>query len=183
MPEPAKAVTPAKPSTTPAPLKLVRPADLFDRVQRLYDSISRRAFDIFESNGRIIGRDLGDWLQAESELLHPVHVDLAESEGELTVRAEVPGFTAKELEIALEPRRLTITGKRETREERKDKKTIYSERCSSQLLRVVHLPVAVDADKAAATLKEGILELKLPKAAPAKKIQIAAKGPSPDEQC
>jgi HSP20 family protein len=173
----------AKPSTSPAPLRLVPPADIFKQTQQLFDSIARRAFEIFEGDGRVFGRDLENWLQAESELLHPVHIDVAESDGGLTVRAEVPGFTAKELEVSVEPRRLTITGKRETKEERKDKKTIYTERCSNQVLRMVNLPEAVDADKAAATLKDGILELSLPKAPPAKKLQVTAKEANQDEQC
>ena len=104
MPEPAKAVEPVKKSSVPAPLKLVSPMDLFDRMQQLTDSIARRAFGFFEGNGRIFGRDLDDWFQAESELIHPVHVDVAESDEGLTVHAEVPGFTAKELEVSVEPR-------------------------------------------------------------------------------
>jgi HSP20 family protein len=87
------------------------------------------------------------------------------------------------LEVALEPRRLTITGKRETKEERKDKRTIYTEIKSDQALRVIDLPAAVDADKATATLKDGVLELTLPKAGPAKKLQIAAKETKQDEEC
>jgi HSP20 family protein len=182
MAEQAKAVTTAQ-TTTPAPLKLVPPSDLFKRVQQLEDEIARRAFEIFEGNGRTFGHDLENWFKAESELVHPVHVDVSESDGNLIVKAEVPGFTVKELEIALEPRRVTITGKRETKEERKGKKTIYTETCSDQMLRVIDLPAGVDTDKAAATLKDGVLELRMPKAPPAKKIQIAAKETKQDEQC
>jgi HSP20 family protein len=184
MPEQARAVTTAtKRTTTPAPLRLVPPSDLFERVERLRDVIARRAFEIFDSAGRTFGHDLEDWFKAESEVLHPVQVDVTESDSNLIVKAEVPGFTAKELEVALEPRRLTITGKRETKEERKDKRTIYTEIKSDQAMRVIDLPAAVDADKATATLKDGILELTLPKAGPAKKLQIAAKETKQDEEC
>jgi HSP20 family molecular chaperone IbpA len=48
---------------------------------------------------------------------------------------------------------------------------------------VIDLPAAVDADKATATLKDGVLELTLPKAGPAKKLQIAAKETKQDEEC
>jgi HSP20 family protein len=87
----------------------------------------------------------------------------------------VPGFNAKELEINIEDRRLTISGKRETHEEGKDKKTVYSEYCSDQLLRVVDLPGDVKAELAKANLKDGILEVEVPKAAPAKKIAVATR--------
>ena len=175
MAEPAKTLEITKKSAAPAPLRLVPAGELIDRMEKLYDQIARRAFDLFESDGGIFGRDLENWFKAESELLHPVHLDVSESEKEVSVRAEVPGFAANELEISLEGTRLTIAGKRESKKERKEKKTVYEEHCSDQLLRVVTLPAAVDAAKAEATLKDGMLELKLPKAAPAKKIAIEPK--------
>ena len=157
-------------SASPTPLKVVAATDLFARTPRLHDSVARRAFEIFESQGQTFGRDLEDWLQAESEFLHPVHVDVAESDDGLTVRAEVPGFRGENLMVGVEARRLTIAGKREAEEERRNEKTIYREPCSDQILRVIELPAEVVAGKAAATLRDGVLELKMPKAAPAKKI-------------
>jgi HSP20 family protein len=174
MAQTAVSIETSKQPTAPAPLKVVPPGDLLKRAEQLYDNIARRAFEIFEGNGRLFGRDLDNWFKAESELLHPVHIDITEAGNDLTVRAEVPGFTAKELEVSVEPRRVTISGKRETKEERKDKKVVYSESCSNRLLRVIDLPANVDADKASATLKDGILELRVPKAAPAKKVAITA---------
>jgi HSP20 family protein len=144
-------------------------------MHNLYDRIACRAFEIFEGNGRLIGRDLADWFQAEMEFLHPLHIEVSESPEAVTVRAEVPGFKAKELEINVEPRRVTITGKRETKEESKTKKTIYSEICSDQILRVLDLPAAVEAEKVKATLKDGMLELDMPKAAPAKTVKVEPK--------
>jgi HSP20 family protein len=156
-----------------ASVKLTKGEDIFDRLQKLSDSISRRAFEIFESNGGIFGRDLDDWFRAESEVLHPVHIDLTESDSALAVRAEVPGFSAKELQVSLEPGgRLTIAGKRETKEERKGEKTVYRERCADEILRVIDLPSEVDADKTTGGLKDGVLTLEMPKAAPAKKVPI-----------
>jgi HSP20 family protein len=183
MPEQSKTAVPVKKLEAPASLKLVPPADLFDRMARIYDSVARRAFELFESNGRSFGRDLENWLRAEAELLHPVHVDLTETDAGLAVRAEVPGFTAKDLEVSIEPRRLTISGKRETQEERKDKKTIYREHCSDQIMRVIDLPAAVDGEKATAAIKDGLLEVNMPKVAPAKKVPIRAKEASPDPEC
>ena len=172
MAEPAKNIEVMKQPASPAAPRLIPPADIFRRAEQLYQQIARRAFEIFQDNGAF-GRDLDNWLKAESELLHPVHIDVEDSEKDLTVRAEVPGFAAKELEVSLEPRRLTISGKRETKEERKEKKTVYTECLSDQLLRVVTLPAAVDAEKAEATLKDGLLELRMPKAAPAKKVAVS----------
>jgi HSP20 family protein len=92
------------------------------------------------------------------------------------VRAEVPGFTTNDLEVSVEPECLTITGKRETKEEReKEGKVVYSERCADEILRVIDLPAAVDPTKVTATLKDGVLDLEMPKAAPAKKIKVEPK--------
>ncbi len=67
---------------------------------------------------------------------------------------------------------MTISGKRETSKEEKKGKTTYSETCSNEVFRVVDLPVEVDTDRATATLKDGILQLTMPKAAKARTVQI-----------
>jgi HSP20 family molecular chaperone IbpA len=64
---------------------------------------------------------------------------MKESDDSLTVRAEVPDFNTKELEISVEPNRLTIVGKREAQEEKKKARKIYSGRCANEILRVVEL--------------------------------------------
>ena len=161
-----------EPAKEAAPMKLLPGSDLIDRIQDLSNSIARRAFEIFEGRGRALGHDLEDWLRAESEFLHPVHVDITESDEALTVRAELPGFSAKELEVAVEPHRLTISGKRESSEKSTSKKTIYAEQCSKQIFRAVDLPKEVDPSKVTATLKDGVLELSMPKAAKAQKVPI-----------
>ena len=168
-PQPATAMQPAK---APVAVRQSATGDVFDRIQQTYGEIARRAFEIFDNNGRWLGNDLEDWFRAESELLHPVHLEVAESDDNLTVRAEVPGFSTKELEINVEPRRLTITGKHEAQEESKKGKTIYSERCVKEILRVVDLPAEVDSSKVSAILKDGILKIELAKAAHAKAVRI-----------
>ena len=158
-----------------SPLILVGPPTIFEQLNRTYEEIARRAFEIFESDGKPLGHDLEHWFKAESELLHPVHIDVQEADDTLTVTAEVPGFSANELEISLEPKRLTLIGKKERKESRKNAKAVYKENCSSEILRVIDLPVEVDADKAVATLKNGVLELELPKAASTKMTRIEVK--------
>jgi HSP20 family protein len=167
--------TATQPAREPIQVKQSATSDVFDRIQQTYDSIARRAFEIFDNNGRWLGHELEDWLRAESELLHPVHLEMKESDDSLTVRAEVPGFNTKELEINVEPNRLTIAGKHEAQEDRKKAKTIYSERCAKEILRVIYLPAEVDSSKASATLKDGILNIELPKAGHAKTVRIEPK--------
>ena len=159
----------------PASLRVVEPKSLFDRIDQIHRAIARRAFQLFEGNGGLFGRELEHWLKAEAELLHPVHMNITESDDTLAVEAEVPGFSPNELEVSIEARRLTISGKKESREERKKGKTIYREECSNEILKIVDLPAEVDATKASATLKNGVLELSLPKAAQAKGTRVEIK--------
>ena len=159
----------------PVPTKALGQRDVFDRFDQIYNSIAQRAFEIFESKGRSFGHEFNDWFKAESELLHPVHVRIAESDEALTVEAEVPGFEAKDLQINLEPRRLTISGKKETKEEQKKGKAVYQEQCSNEILRVIDLPAEVVASKAAATLKNGMLELQMPKSPKTKGTHVEVK--------
>jgi len=163
------------PAKAAAPVKQRETENVFDRIEQVYDSIARRAFEIFDNNGRWFGNELADWLAAESELLHPVHLEIAESEDALTVRAEVPGFTTTELEINVEPYRLTIAGKHESKEASTKGKTIYSERCAKEILRSVDLPAEVDSSKVTATLKDGVLNIELPKAPHAKTVRVDPK--------
>ncbi len=158
-----------------APFKVTEFDRIFDRMHEMQEVIARRAFELFEHGGRIFGRDLDHWFKAESELLHPVSISIEETDEGLKVEAEVPGFKAEELDVSVEPRRLTITGKREIERERKRGKTVYSESSADRILRVVDLPVEVNAEKVSALLRNGILEFELPKAVPAKKISIEKK--------
>lgn len=158
-----------------AAVKVVEPQALIDRINQVYETIARRAFELFESEGGTPGRDVEHWLSAEAELLHPVPVNVVETDDALTVQAEVPGFNAADLQISVESGQLTISGKQESKEEQKKGKAIYREQRSNEILRVITLPAAVDASKATATLTNGVIELILPKAAKAQAAQVEVK--------
>lgn len=157
------------------PLKLMTFNEIVEDMQGTFDAIARRAYEIFEGSGRQPGHEMEDWFRAENELLHPVTLELRESDNAVIVRAEVPGFEAKDLEIGVEGTQLTIAGKRETSKEEEKEKVLYSERRSNQLYRSIELPAGVDSEKATATLKGGVLELTMPKSAPTKKIRVEPK--------
>ena len=161
-------------SSTAITPKFVEPQAIYNRMNELYEAIARRAFELFEGDGRISGRDLDHWFRAEAELLHPAHVRIRESDDAITVDAEVPGFSANELQLSLEPRRLTISGKKQSSSGGKRGNVLYSERCSNELLRSVELPVEVNASRATATLNNGILELTAPKLA-SKSVPVQAR--------
>jgi len=154
-------------------VEIKRP-DPFALFNEIYDEIANRAFAIFQGNGGC-GQELEHWVQAEAQLLHPVHVRMSEADNSVTVDAEVPGFAAGDLAVGLEGRRLTITGKREQKEEQKKGKAIYHEQCSNEILRVIELPADVNAEKATATLRNGVVEIEMPKSAEGKAKRVAVK--------
>ena len=107
----------------------------------------------------------------------PFPVDLYETDDEVVVKASLPGVQPDETEISVTGRYLTIKGER--REEDAEEKSSYfrQERRYGTFQRSLRLPVRVDAEQADATLDEGVLTVRLPKAAEsrAKTIPVKAK--------
>lgn len=177
MNETAAAVQRAKEPEPPqaAGAKLENP---LDRIHAVFEDVARRAFEIFEGNGRIPGTELENWFKAEKELLHPVNIELTEGEAAFEMKAKVPGFTEKDLEINVEPQRVTIAGKRETKtEEQKQGRVVHTETRAEQMLRVVELPAPIETGKVTATLmKNGILTITMPKAGVPRAVRITPGG-------
>jgi len=83
-----------------------------------------------------------------------------ETEKEVVVRAEVPGFEASEFEIELRNNRLYIKAEKKHEEGEKQKDYEYTER---RYERFVELPVETDPAKVEANYRNGVLEVHLPK--------------------
>lgn len=143
-----------------------------ERMERLNDTISRRAYELFERDGRVDGNDVRHWLEAEKECLLPVQTSLKETDAEFVMRAEVPGFTASDLEVNVEPRRVTITGRRESKQETKEGETLTVQGGADEIFRSLELPSEVIATKVSATLKDGVLEIQIPKAESGKSASV-----------
>jgi len=96
-------------------------------------------------------------------------------DGELTVRADLPGIDPKEVQLAVEGHRLVLRGERKAKEERKDKDYFYREVSYGRFERAVDLPEGVDTETIKATYHDGVLEvtMKAPKEMVAKKVPIA----------
>jgi HSP20 family protein len=142
--------------------------EIVDQYSQMIDVIAQRAFEIFESRGGSPGHDLEDWIRAEAELLHPAPLNVSESSDEYVVRAEVPGFGSKDIEISVVPSCLSIAGKRETKREERNAKMIRSEWCGDRIFRTLDLHSDIDTSRVSTTLKDGILTVDLPKAQIAK---------------
>lgn len=118
---------------------------------------------------------LEDWIRAEFEFLHPAPCEVAESDGAITIRAEVSDFSAEDLKVSVEPFRLAIVGKKQTWAKQKGETQRSAQLRPHRLLRILDLPVEVDPAKAGAAIRNGILEVIMPKAAVTAKIELKSR--------
>ncbi len=89
------------------------------------------------------------------------HLDLAETDKEVTVTAELPGLEEKDVELLLQDGILTLKGEKRSETENKDRQ--FSERYYGRFERHIPLGTEVQADKAQARFKNGVLTVTLPK--------------------
>ncbi len=89
-------------------------------------------------------------------------VEVRERDGELLVRADLPGVNKDDLQVECSEDSITIRGER--RAEREENKEGYyeSERSYGSFLRTIPLPEGVNADKAKANFENGVLEIRMP---------------------
>lgn len=99
-------------------------------------------------------------------------IDIEENNGNLMVRAEIPGMSKEEIKVAVKDNLLTISGERKKENESEDKTFYRVERCYGQFRRMIRLPSEVDANKVKAAYKDGVLHVTLPKPESIKPKQI-----------
>jgi HSP20 family protein len=99
-------------------------------------------------------------------------VDIIDRDNDILVKAEIPGVKKEDLDVSVDENSLTISGKT-SHEEKVEKGNYYrSEIRRGSFVRTVALPRSVDGTKAAATFKDGILELTIPKLEKSKRISV-----------
>ncbi len=146
------------------PMRALSP---FEEMDRLFESVLPRGWM------RPFRMEWPRWgeLAAPFEGRMP-KVDVIDRDEEVVVRAEVPGVEKEDLDVSVSDNAVTIKG--QTKREEKEEKGDYY-RCEisrGAFTRTVMLPGVVDADKAKAQFKDGVLELTLPKVEEAKRRTV-----------
>jgi HSP20 family protein len=100
-------------------------------------------------------------------------VDIYEHNGNLVLKAELPGIDPKDVDIRVENNVLTLRGERKLDTEVKQENYHRVERSYGSFSRSFTLPNVVDTDKIKAEFKDGVLQLVLPKKEEAKPKQIS----------
>lgn len=158
---------------SPAIFKLLPEDHFFQIMEDFHRLVARRAYELFSASGFTHGHDLADWLQAESEILKPVPFEISETEDVITVRAALPGYDSKDIEIHIEPQRVFVSGQQREHSEEKKRKTLHSVQRLEEIFHSIDLPAPINPDKVRATLNRGDLRIDLTKASLAKKIAVA----------
>jgi len=96
-------------------------------------------------------------------------VDMFDQGASVVVRADLPGLKKEDIDVSVIRNTLTIRG--EKAEEKVEGKS-RSERLFGSFSRSLALPVPVDTEKVAATYRDGVLEIVLPKTKESKPRQV-----------
>jgi HSP20 family protein len=128
-----------------------------ERLQRDFDSL--------------FGRLFGGWLAPFDRDLSEMRVwdfNVTENDKEIVVRAEMPGFEEKELDVQLNQDVLTIKAEKEQKGD--------GQREYRSFHRSVTLPPGIDAEKVQASYRNGVLELHMPRTPGAQPRRIQVQG-------
>ncbi|HEX8501297.1 MAG TPA: Hsp20/alpha crystallin family protein [Pyrinomonadaceae bacterium] len=88
-------------------------------------------------------------------------VEVFEREGQLVVRADLPGLKKEDVKVEVSNDTLTISGERKSEHEEKREGFYRSERSYGSFQRQIPLPEGVNADDARATFNNGVLEISI----------------------
>ena len=99
-------------------------------------------------------------------------VDMYETKDDLILNFELPGVREKEVSLSIMGDLLTVKGERSFNQESKDDHAYHVERAYGKFERSIQLPMPVQADGVKATYRDGVLEVKLPKAEESKPKEI-----------
>jgi len=133
-----------------------------------YD-LTRSMSDMVEHFFRRFDEDFGGPLfRREFGMARLPQVDLAETDREVTVTADLPGLEEKDIQVSLEDDVLILRGERRHELEEKKKHYHRVERTYGSFHRAIALPEGIDRDNVKATFKKGVLHVTIGKRPDAK---------------
>lgn len=99
-------------------------------------------------------------------------VEVSDTAEAVVVKAQVPGVTKDDIQLTITENALTVKGEMQEEKKQDDKNYHRREFRYGAFVRTIALPAPVQAEKATAQLKDGVLEVTMPKSAEAKVKQI-----------
>jgi HSP20 family protein len=129
-------------------------------MMHMYVSPYRRMSNLRQTMDRLFDENFAETNDTREMALA---VDVRATDEAYTIHALVPGLTAEDLTIEILNNTVTLRGEFKA-EEQNGAQHLTSELPSGRFGRVITLPTAVDAGKAEASIKNGVLSLEVPKA-------------------
>jgi HSP20 family molecular chaperone IbpA len=161
-------------TTQTAKFKLTASGTLVEQTRLISAAVARRAYELFEARGSQHGHDREDWFRAESELLAPIPATIIDTDGAVTVRAELCGLMGKDVEVLAEPRHLMLQSGKQTSEQ-DNGRAVFEAETSAEIFRVLDLPSEIDPHHMKATIDNEVVEITLAKVNPGNKNAAATK--------
>jgi HSP20 family protein len=90
-------------------------------------------------------------------------VNVRETDKEVIIEAQLPGVTSKDLQVNVTEDHFSLRGERKSETETKDENFIRREYSYGSFAREVALPTPVKVEEADASLKNGLLTIRVPK--------------------
>jgi HSP20 family protein len=153
--------------------KGIVPWQPFAEMTRWEREMERMFDDFFGRRFRPLGVER--WWPARDSGVGMPALDLYEEKDEVVAKVELPGLEKEDIEIHVSDNLLTIKGEKKKEEETKRENYYKLERSYGSFSRTIDLPPGVQGDKARASFKNGVLEIRLPKSEEAKKREIKVK--------
>ncbi len=142
------------------PIQIERTQNPFLSLQNEVDGAFRDFYDFYD----FLSPTKFNFDQFEKLNLSP-SMDVVEDTDHFRVQLEMPGMDEKDIKVSFADNILTISGEKSTSKKNEDKKYISREINYGKYERSISLPITIDADKAKATFKKGMLWIELPKKA------------------
>ena len=130
-----------------------------------------RVSDIQSEVNRLFDNFFGHPASATGRTWAP-SVDMYATKDDLVLAVEMPGVSEKDVSVSITGDLLTVKGERRFENQVKEQDLLHVERTYGKFERVIQLPMAVLADRVKATYRDGVLEIKLPKAEEVKPKEI-----------
>ena len=102
-------------------------------------------------------------------------VDISETADSYKVFCDLPGMDMEDIEISVSSNVLTLKGEKKAAQKEQSDRLYRGGTSVGKFQRTLQLPLAVDAEKASAVLKNGLLTIQLPKREDVRPRQIAVK--------
>jgi HSP20 family protein len=140
--------------------KALETATPFGFMRRFAEDMER-LFDDFQGFrvGSLFGREFFPFTKEFEHVNWVPKVEVLQHNGELTVRADLPGLKKDDVKVELTDEGLTISGERKEEKEEKREGYYRSERSYGSFYRYIPLPEGVKTDGATAKFRDGVLEV------------------------